>query len=605
MNISELRKKASTLPRTPGVYLMQDKQGEIIYVGKAKALRSRVSQYFQGGSNHTYKTLKMVEKVVDFNVINAPTELDALVLENTLIKKYRPKYNILLKDDKGYPFIRLENAKYPRFSVESKREKPGKYFGPYGGRGTANAAVRAVSELFKLPTCSKHFPRDIGKERPCLRYHIGKCCGVCSGNVSEKQYTELVNSACLLLDGKGAALERQLKEEMEKAAQALNFEQAAALRDRLQDISRLRSSTIVSASVLADADALGFALSGSRGCVAALSYSGGKLMDKRIIFFDGADSEDESRNIESFISQYYPMLNTAPKEIYLPCEIEDAETLAQMLTSLRGKKCTLLIPQKGDKAKMVALAKENAAQELSLMEQKEQRSQKTLEELGEMLGIPAPLRIEAFDISNTAGADAVASMTVFQDGKPLKKAYKKFKIKEAPAGDDPRAIAEVLGRRLQRAIDGEQNFLPLPDLLLMDGGITQTLAAVEQVEALNLKIPVFGMVKDNHHRTRGLVNPKGEETGLSRAPAVFALIGRIQEETHRFAVDYHQTVRRAKAKVSELDKIPGIGQARKKALLSHFKTISAIKSATLPELCRIIPKGAAEKVIEYFKGENK
>ncbi|MBR5903385.1 MAG: excinuclease ABC subunit UvrC [Clostridia bacterium] len=603
MQLDKLREKANTLPLTPGVYLMRNKQGDVIYVGKAKALKNRVSQYFMRSPNHTFKTCKMVQNVFDFDVINAPSELDALLLENTLIKKYKPKYNILLKDDKGYPFIRLASGDYPRFSVESRRDKPGKYFGPYGGRGTANSALKAVNDLFMLPTCSRKFPRDIGRERPCLRYHIGKCCGVCTGEVSAQEFARRIEQVCMLFGGKSAALVRELQAQMEQAAEKLEFEKAAALRDRIRTIEKLKQDTIVSASVLSSSDAIGYACKGSRGCVAALSYSNGALIGKRIIFFDGADSEDEQRDIESFLNQYYPLINTAPREIYLPCQLENMELTQAMLSAVRGAKCTLSVPQKGDKAKMTALARENALQELELLDKKEQHSQKTLESLGEMLNIPLPVRIEAIDISNTAGADAVASITVHVDGRPQKSAYKKFRIKDAIPSDDPGAIAEVLGRRLDRAIAGDEGFLPMPDLLLMDGGITQTAAAKEQLRQRGLSIPVFGMVKDGKHRTRGLVSPDGQEIHLSATPAVFALVGRIQEETHRFAVEYHQTVRRTKARSSKLDSIPGVGEKRKKDLLRHFGTVKAIASAEIDELCRVVPRDTAQNIIDFFEGE--
>lgn len=603
MTLKQLREKSMRLPLTPGVYLMHDRDGNVIYVGKAKALKNRVSQYFAPSPNHTYKTSKMVSKVCDFEVINAPTELDALVLENTLIKKYKPKYNILLKDDKGYPFIKLSDGEYPRFSVESKREKGGKYFGPYGGRGTANAALRAVNDIFSFPSCSKVFPRNIGKERPCLQYHIGKCCGVCTGEVSRETFSDLIDQACLLFEGKGSALERSLQQEMEACAEELNFERAALLRDRLNAIKRLRSDTIVSAAAFSDADAIGFASRGSRGCVAALSYVKGNLADKRIIFFDGADEEDASRDIESFINQYYPMIGTAPREIYLSCELESKQATEQMLSDLRGGKCSLIVPQRGEKKKMTELAQSNACAELELMEKKEEKERKTLSDLGEMLGIAPPGRIEAFDISNTAGSDAVASMTVFVKGKPHKSAYKKFKIKEAAPGDDPASIAEVLGRRLDRALNGDEGFLPLPDLFLMDGGITQTESAKRVLEERGVAIPVFGMVKDNKHRTRGLVNCQGEETGLTATPAVFAFVGRIQEETHRFAVTFHQGVRRSKIKTSKLDRIEGVGEARKKALLKTFKTIKAISEASAEELMRVVPRDVAERIVSFFEGE--
>lgn len=603
MTLKQLREKSMRLPLTPGVYLMHDKEGNVIYVGKAKALKNRVSQYFAPTPNHSYKTARMVSKVSDFEVINAPTEFDALVLENTLIKKYKPKYNILLKDDKGYPFIKLSEGEYPRFSIEGKRAKGGKYFGPYGGRGTANAAIRAVNEIFSFPSCSKVFPRDIGKERPCLQYHIGKCCGVCTGEISAEEYSKRIAQASLLFEGKGSALERQLQTQMEACAEELDFERAAILRDRLNAIKSLRTNAIVSAAALSDADAIGYYCKNSRGCVAALSYIDGNLADKRIIFFDGADSEDAPRDIESFINQYYTMMGRAPKEIYLSCEIESLDATQQMLTELRGSKCSIYVPQKGEKKKMTDLATENAKAELELAAKKEEQSKKTLTDLGKMLGIPTPKRIEAFDISNTAGSDAVASMTVFAEGKPLKSGYKKFKIKEAAPGDDPAAIGEVLGRRLDRALSGDEGFLPLPDLFLMDGGITQTQSAKRVLESRKVDIPVFGMVKDDKHRTRGLISCDGDETGLTATPAIFALVGRIQEETHRFAVAFHQDLRRSKIKTSKLDKIEGVGEARKKALLKTFKTIKAISQADVDMLMRVVPRDVAENIVNFFEGE--
>ena len=602
VDIASLREKAASLPLTPGVYLMRDSNGKVIYVGKAKKLQNRVSSYFVKNASHTLKTRKMVSNVADFEVINAPSELDAFLLENTLIKKYKPKYNILLKDDKGYPFIKLSSGDFPTFSVSGKREKDGKYFGPYGGRGTANAALRAINEIFAFPTCKKRFPQDIGKSRPCLRYHLGKCMGVCTGNVTKSQYNSLISEAEQIFSGKGKALEKKLNEQMTAASDELEFEKAAALRDKLQAIEKLRAGNLVCAAS-ADYDAVGFALRGTRGCVAALSFKDGNLIGKRIVFYDGADEEDESANVQSFIHQYYQMLGTAPHEIYVPCAIEEHSETEEMLMHLRKGKCYIRVALRGEKLKMVELASQNAENELVLMEKKEQYSQKTVRYLADMLGIEVPTRIEAFDISNTAGSDAVASMTVFTPVQPLKSAYRKFKIELAAPGDDCAAMAEVMGRRLDRAISGDEGFLPLPSLFLMDGGYMQVQAALSQLKKRNIDIPVFGMIKDDKHRTRGLITEQGAEIGLAATPAVFALIGRIQEETHRFAIGYHHTLHANNAKKSELDLINKIGQSRKNALFKHFKSIKAIKSASFQELCRIVPKDAAEEIIRYFERE--
>ena len=602
MVLSELRDKASTLPQSPGVYIMRDESGGVIYVGKAKKLQNRVKQYFTRLSSHTPKTLKMVSKVSDFDVINAPTELDALLLENNLIKKYKPKYNILLKDDKGYPFIKLADGPYPGFSVESRRSGKGRFFGPFGGRGTANQAVRAVNEIFMLPTCGKTFPRDIGKDRPCLRYHLHKCCGVCTGDVSKEEFAETVGRAVRLFEGKTAELEKQLGSDMEKASEALDFERAALLRDRLRAVRSLKQDNIVYASS-ADTDAVGFAVKGTRGCVAALSYKDGNLIGKRIIFYDGADEQDAARDVESFVDQYYNMIGTAPRELCLPCGTESPEATESMLSSLRGKKCAVTVPKRGEKLKMVRLAEENARSELELAEKREERSLKALSELAQMLGIKEPERIEAYDISNTAGCDAVASMTVFRDGRPSKRDYKYFKIKLAVPGDDCAAMAETLGRRLDRALEKDESFLPMPDLILADGGTYQVLAVRSQLEKRGLSIPVFGMLKDEKHRTKELVAADGSATGLCKAPAVFSLIGRIQEETHRFAISRHRELHGKRALSSELTKIPGVGEKRGRALLKKFGSVKNIKNADINELRAVLPKNAAEAVRKYF-GEN-
>ena len=606
MTFEELKEKAHRLPQLPGVYLMHNKEGVVIYVGKAKSLRNRVSQYFADLAAHTLKTRRMVSNIDYFETIFANSELDALLLENTLIKKYKPKYNILLKDDKGYPFIRISKEPYPKLSVAGRREKDDAlYFGPYGGRGTANMAIRLLSETFLLPSCNRKFPRDIGKERPCLQLHMKKCCGVCTGVLSPEAYQDIIRQCIQVLEGKSGELEEQLQDKMEQAAEEMLFEQAAVYRDRIRAIQKLRQSRIAVVTGGADTDALGYAVRGSRACIVRLSYRGGVLVDRSKILLDGLDEGDAADSLESFLQQYYTKLNWAPKTICVSHEIEDQQAMEDYLSDLRGTKCTIQLPQRGEKRREVQLALDNAALELAEAEDAEQRTGKTLHLLQEMLGLSAtPVRMEAYDISNTAGSEPVASMTVFQNGKPLKSAYKKFKIKTAIGGDDYGAMAEVLGRRLDRALEGDESFLPLPDLFLIDGGQGQAKVALEQLTQRGLHIPLYGMVKDDHHRTRALITAEGQEFGISATPAVFALIGRIQEETHRFAITFHRTLRSKGMRKSSLEGIPGIGAAREKALLKRFGTVRAIMNADLDQLKAVLPEGAAQAVYHHFK-ENK
>ena len=605
MTFEELKEKAHRLPAQPGVYLMHDKSGAVIYVGKAKMLRNRVSQYFADLASHTLKTRKMVANIDSFETIFAATELDALLLENTLIKKYKPKYNILLKDDKGYPFIRIEPGDYPRMTVANRREQDGaQYYGPYGGRGTANHAIRLLSETFLLPNCSRRFPRDIGKSRPCLQLDMGKCCGVCTGKISPEEYARLMAQCRQILEGKSEELTAQLKDQLERAAEDMAFEQAAVFRDRLRAIERLRQSRIAVVTGGADTDALAFALRGSRAGIVRLSYRAGILVDRSAVLLDGLDAGDAADALESFIQQYYAKLSWAPKLICLSHDLEAPETMEAYLTTLRGTKCSVLVPQKGEKRREVQLALDNAAIELAEAEDAEQRTGKTLQLLQQMLGLSQPpRRMESFDVSNTMGADPVASMVVFFNGKPLKSAYKKFKIKTASGGDDYGSIAEVIGRRLDRALAGDESFLPLPDLFLIDGGAGQAEVALEQLRQRGMEqtIPVYGMVKDDHHRTRALVTAEGQEFGISATPAVFALLGRLQEEVHRFAIEYHRTLRGKRMKRSSLDGIPGLGKSREKKLLQRFGTVRAVAAASVEELSAVLPEAVARAVYDHFK----
>ncbi len=600
MDHEQLRQKAHDLPRVPGVYLMKDERGEIIYVGKAKILPNRVSQYFANLSSHTAKTRQMVSKIDDFETIFADSEFEAFLLENTLIKKHKPKYNILLKDDKGYPFVAISREPFPRFSIESAvRSSDLEYYGPYGGRGAANAAIELLKQTFLLPTCGKVFPRDIGKERPCLRYQMKKCCGVCTGRVSQEEYNEIIDQCRSLLKGSDRDLVKKLEDDMARYAEALEFEKAAVCRDRIRNLQRMGLRYTVTGGRLSDRDALAFVTRGARSCVALLSFVQGNLIGKKLSFFDGLEEDDRQDAVESFIKQYYGVFQSAPREIVVASPLEDAESLQTYLSGLRGSKCTIVVPQRGERLRQLRLAENNAQLELETLEKREQKSQKLLELVRDAVGLAGlPHRIEAYDISNTAGDLPVASMTVFLDGKPAGKHYKKFKIKTAAGGDDYGAMAEVIGRRLDRARNGDEGFLPLPDLMLIDGGRGQTAVACAQIRARGLAIPAYGMVKDDRHRTRALMSEDGREIGLGATPQLFAFIGRIQEETHRFAIEFHRSSRTKTMRKSALDEVEGVGPERRRKLLDRFGSIKAVRQASVDELAEVVPRRVAEAIKE-------
>ena len=433
---------------------------------------------------------------------------------------------------------------------------------------------------------------------------MGKCCGVCTGKISEEEYDRLIAQCQQVLEGKSEELSAQLQEQMEQAAEDMEFERAAVFRDRIRAIERLRQSRIAVVTGGADTDALAFALRGSRACIVRLSYRSGILVDRTSVLLDGLDEGDAADALESFIQQYYTKLSWAPKLVCLSHALEEPELVEEYLTSLRGTKCALLFPQKGEKRREVQLALDNAALELAEAEDLEQRTGKTLQLLQQMLGLPEPpRRMESFDISNTMGSDPVASMVVFQNGKPLKSAYKKFKIKTAQGGDDYGSMAEVIGRRLDRALAGDESFLPLPDIFLIDGGAGQAQIALEQLRqrGLELAVPVYGMVKDDHHRTRALVTAEGQEFGIAATPAVFALLGRLQEEVHRFAIEYHRSLRGKRMRRSSLNGIPGLGEAREKKLLRRFGTVRAVAAASVEELSSVLPGPVAQAVYDHFK----
>ena len=600
MTFEELKDKALSLPFEPGVYIMRDKTNTVIYVGKAKKLKNRVSQYFQDTASHTPKTRMMVSKIHHFDTIVAASEFEALVLECSLIKRYMPKYNILLKDDKGYPYLRLDlKEEYPRITMVSKLSDDGaSYYGPYGSRGVTNSLLEAINRTLKLPDCTRQFPRDVGKGRPCLNYHMNNCAGWCQAGKTAEEYRAVMNQAKQLLQGNFKTVADEVRKEMLAAADHLEFELAAALRDRLLAVEALSQKQLVTAGSLADTDVIGYGETETKACFAVLHFSGGNLLDKDYEVF--ALPDDRIAAVSSLLKQYYLSRGFAPKVVLLPFKTEDAELFGALLEQNYGRKTKLKIPQRGENVRLVELANKNAFEEAERVTGKEEKISGTLTLLGKMLAMDPPARIESYDISNIAGTDIVASMVVFKDGKPAKSQYKKFKLEGLADQDDYGSMRQILLRRFSHYKAGDKGFEETPDLLLIDGGVNHARVAVEALEQLGLTFPVFGMVKDDRHRTRALVTPPGQEIRIDNQQAIFSFVGTIQEETHRFAITYHRKLRSKRLRYSELDAIPGIGPKRTQDLLKQFKSLTAIREATVADLERLLPKDAAAAVYAHF-----
>ncbi len=598
--LDELREKALKLPLKPGVYIMMNKNGEVIYVGKAKQLKNRVSSYFHG--SHNLKTELMISNIADFDVIIANSEFEALVLENSLIKRHMPKYNILLKDDKGYPFVRLDiKSEYPRFSIVSKQESDGAlYFGPYGGRYVTREALDALLKTFRLPTCSKRFPRDIGKERPCLNHHMGMCDAYCLKDMPQSAYKKAIDSAVMVLEGKTGELIKKIESDMFSAAEKEQFERAAELRDMMRAVKRLEIKQHVLSKAAVDTDVIGFYRDETKSCFVVLHYIEGNLVDKEFELLENL-LDDEEEAVSSLTRQYYLSRGTVPRLICLPCEISDREALEQMLSEECGRRVRITVPERGEKRTLVKTAVLNAKEEIERVTTKEERISKTGLDLQKLLGLSSvPERIESFDISNTGASDIVASMVVYYKGKPLKKDYRKFKLKTVSGQDDYHSMAEVVTRRFERYKADDEKFSKLPDILLIDGGTAHAGAAEDALKKLGITVPVFGMVKDDRHRTRALITSDGEEIGISAQQHIFSFIGAIQEEAHRFAVEFHRSLRSKNSYASELDKIPGVGERRKNDLLKAFKSIKNVKNAEIEELSAVVPKNTAAAIYKYF-----
>lgn len=585
--IEELRKKAMALPLQPGVYIMKNRDREIIYIGKAKALKNRVSQYFGSQTNHTEKVRRMVENVDDFEYIITDSEFESLILECSLIKQHTPKYNILLKDDKGYSYIRVTNEKWRRLSyVLQKADDGADYIGPYKSSYYVKSSVEEAQKIFALPTCSRRFPEDFGKHRPCLNFHIKQCCAPCTGRVKLSDYNERFDSALEFLRGDSAETVRVLKERMLKAADDLDFERAAKYRDQISAVSKMRDRQKVVNINVSELDVIAVAKENAKGCATVLRFQDSRLYDRESFIIDDVDSELELRS--AFLLRYYTLRNEVPKNIALDGEIEDAENIERWLSEKKGKRVYINIPQRGVQKDLVEMCRKNAFESLAQLKGVTGKQLSVLEELRVLLGMEnIPSYIESYDISNLVGADNVAGMVVFENAKPLKSAYRKFKIKSFSGQDDFGSMREVLTRRFEeyekaRANGQEDGFGRLPDLILLDGGKGQLSAVLPVLGEFGLSIPTFGMVKDDRHRTRAIVGEKGE-LELKPNRRVFAFVTGIQDEVHRYAITFNRSQRK-KTLSSSLEEIDGIGKKRAKELLRYFRTITNISKATLEEL---------------------
>ena len=594
MTEKELRRKAMALPLTPGVYIMKNKDKKIIYIGKAKALKNRVSSYFGSHSNHSLKVIRMVENVDNFDYILCDTEFEALVLECSLIKQHMPKYNILLKDDKGYNYIKITKEEFPRISeCKQMDDDNATYIGPFISNFSVKNAVEETLKIFKLPTCNKKFPRDYNKSRPCLNGFMGNCCALCNGRISKEEYVASVEDAVAFLKGGSAAAVREMTAKMQEYSENLEFEKAAKLRDRIKAIKNLDEKQKVVSINVPEEDVFALVNSTKKACFNVIRFQNGKLTDSEHWLIDSIDDLPQARL--ELIERYYSMRDRVPSRIAVDGEIADEELLHQYLESLRKKKVELIHPQKGEHLAIVNLCIKNANEHLAQNQGRLGREMAALEELGNLLGLTkAPEYIESYDISHTFGADNVAGMVVYHNGRPMKKAYKRFSIKGFDGQNDVGSMNEVLTRRFKHYYedDDDSTFKILPDLILLDGGQPQVNAVLPVIRQMKLDVPVFGMVKDNKHRTRAIAYDGGE-IEINSHRAAFTLVSSIQEEVHRFAITYHHKKHQKSSFSTSLTNINGIGDKKAKALLKHFKTISAIKSSSVDDLLQV--KGISEK----------
>lgn len=603
MTEKELRKKAMALPLQPGVYIMKNKDKKIIYIGKAKKLKNRVSSYFGSHSNHSLKVIRMVENVEDFDYILVDTEFEALVLECSLIKQHMPKYNILLKDDKGYNYIKITKGDFPRISECKRIDDDGaEYIGPYISGFSVKQAVEETLKIFKLPRCNKKFPQEYGKSRPCLNGFMGLCCSPCAGRITQQDYVKTVEDALAFLKGGSKASVRDMTQKMNSLSEELKFEEAAKLRDRIRAIKNLEERQKVVSINVPEEDVFALVNGKTKACFEVLRFKNGRLSDTEFWLID---SQDDLKNARlELIERYYSMRADIPSRIAVDGEIEDEKLLREFLEKQRGKKVEFIHPQKGEHLSILNMCIKNANEHLAQNEGRLGREFAALEELAALLGLPKPPEyIESYDISHTFGADNVAGMVVFHNGRPMKSAYKRFSVKGFDGQNDVGSMNEVLTRRFNHYYNDEEGstFKILPDLILLDGGQPQVNAVLPVIQKMKLSVPVFGMVKDSKHRTRAIAYGGGE-IEINSHRAAFTLVSNIQEEVHRFAISYHHKKHAKSTFSSGLMQIDGIGEKKAKALLKHFKTISSIKEQTPERLaqCPSVSKKDAEKIYEFY-----
>lgn len=610
---AELKK----LPESPGVYIMRDKTDDIIYVGKAKILKNRVRQYFQNSANHSLKVKQMVSNIDHFEYIVTGSEVEALILENNLIKRHNPKYNILLKDDKTYPYIKVTtNEMFPRVFVTRKLLKDkNKYFGPFTNSSAVKENIVLIDKIWQVRRCSKVFPRDIGKSRPCLNYHIGQCKAVCTGKVSEEEYNKMIGEILDFLSGKTENVVKSLTSKMLKYSAEMEFEKAAEVRDTIESIKILNQKQIIENLHIDDRDVIGFAR-GIRECIMQIFFiRGGKITGREHFMLEECEGVEDKELMTQFVQQFYSGTPFIPKEVILQCEIDDFDLISQWLSEQKGQRVNVLVPQKGERKSLVLMAQNNAKIVLDKfgaeIRREHKRTKGALEEIQKALNIDFELnRIESYDISNTQGFESVASMVVFENGLPKRSDYRKFKIKTVIGPDDYGSMEEVITRRFTRYINetsGDENvkkagFDKKPDMIFLDGGKGQISAVQKALTNLNLYVPVCGMVKDDRHRTRALMY-NGEEIELPYTSEGFKLLTRMQDEVHRFAIEYHRKLREKKQVHSILDDISGIGSVRRKALMKHFGNINAIRRAEVEELQQVDGMNikSAEAVYNFFR----
>ena len=610
----DIQEELKKLPGKPGVYIMHGEKDEIIYVGKAISLKNRVRQYFQSSRNKGIKIEQMVTHITRFEYIITDSELEALVLECNLIKEHRPKYNTMLMDDKSYPFIKVTvEEPFPRIMMARQMAKDkAKYFGPYTSAGAVKDTIELIRKLYKLRSCNRKLPKDIGKERPCLNYHIHQCKAPCQGYISQEEYRKSVDEVLRFLNGDYDAILNELEEKMQKASEDLEFEKAIEYRELLFSVQKIAQKQKITDTAGEDRDILAVAKDLEDAVVQVFFIRGGRLIGRDHFYLKNTEGESKKEILSSFIKQFYAGTPYIPSVLMIQEEIEDIELLEEWLSKKRGHKVQIKIPKKGSKEKLVELARKNAALVLNTdkerLKREEGRTIGAVKELEQLLGISGIVRMEAYDISNTSGFASVGSMIVYEKGKPKKNDYRKFKIKGVQGADDYASMEEVLTRRFEHGLKEKEEgkdlggFTVFPDLILMDGGKGQVNIALQVLEKLKINIPVCGMVKDDNHRTRGLYY-QNVEIPIDKHSEAFRLITRIQDEAHRFAITFHRQLRSESQVHSILDDIPGIGPARRKTLMKHFDNIDAIKNATVEQLQELpsMNEKSAQNVYDFFR----